>query len=100
VTEPTVSGIHDLKRIYDVACHFQIPAVLCINKFDVNLDNSKKIEDYCESNNINVVGKLPYDLIMTRAMVEEKSVIEFSNESSLYNGIIKMWEVIRGRLDV
>ena len=100
VTEPTLSGIHDLERIYDVACHFKIPAVVCINKFDVNLDNSKKIEDYCESNNIPVVGKLPYDLIMTKAMVEEKSIVEFSNESSLCDGIVDMWEEIRGRLDV
>jgi MinD superfamily P-loop ATPase len=100
VTEPTLSGIHDLKRIYDVACHFKIPAVVFINKFDVNLDNSKKIEDYCNSNNIPVVGKLPYDLIMTRAMVEEKSILEFSNESSLCDRIIDMWEEIRGRLEV
>ena len=100
VTEPTLSGIHDLERIYDVACHFKIPAVVCINKFDVNLDNSKKIEDYCESNNIPVVGKLPYDLIMTKAMVEEKCIVEFSNESSLCDGIVDMWDEIRGRLDV
>jgi MinD superfamily P-loop ATPase len=100
VTEPTLSGIHDLKRIYDVAYHFKIPAVVCINKFDVNLDNSKNIEDYCESNNLPVVGKLPYDLIMTKAMVEEKSIVEFSNESSLCNEIVDMWEIIRERLDV
>ena len=100
ITEPTLSGIHDLKRIYDVACHFKIPAIVCINKFDVNLDNSKKIEDYCTSNKIPVVGKLPYDLIMTKAMVEEKSIVEFSNESSLCDGIIDMWEEIRGRFDL
>jgi MinD superfamily P-loop ATPase len=100
VTEPTLSGIHDLERIYDVACHFKIPAVVCINKFDVNLDNSKKIEDYCKSKKIPIVGKLPYDLIMTKAMVVEKSIVEFSNESSLCDRIVDMWEEIRRRLDV
>jgi len=100
VTEPTLSGIHDLERIYDVAFHFKIPAGVCINKFDVNLDNSKNIEDYCESNKIPVVGKLPYDLIMTKAMVEEKSIVEFSNCSNLCNEITNMWEEIRRLLDV
>jgi MinD superfamily P-loop ATPase len=100
VTEPTLSGIHDLERIYDVACHFKIPAVVCINKFDVNLDNTKNIEDYCKSNKIPIVGKLPYNLIITKAMVEEKSIVEFSKESSLCDGIVNMWEEIRGRLDI
>jgi MinD superfamily P-loop ATPase len=100
VTEPTLSGIHDLERINGVACHFKIPAVVCINKFDVNLDNSKNIENYCKNNNIPVVGKLPYDLIMTKAMVEEKSIVEFSNDSGLCDGIVDMWEEIRRRLDV
>ena len=97
VTEPTLSGIHDLERIYGVANHFKIPAVVCINKFDVNLQNSEKIEEYCKKNNIAVVGKLPYDVSMTRAMVDEKSIIEYSN-GSLSDGIIKMWEEIKGIL--
>ena len=99
VTEPTLSGIHDLERIYGVANHFKIPAVVCINKFDVNLQNSEKIEGYCKKNNIAVVGKLPYDVSMTRAMVDEKSIIEYSN-GSLSDEIIKMWEKIKGILGV
>jgi MinD superfamily P-loop ATPase len=99
VTEPTLSGIHDLERIYDVACHFKMPAVVCINKFDVNSDNSKKIEDYCKSKKIPIVGKLPYDLIMTKAMVEEKSIVEFSNDSRLCDEIVNMWNQIKRRLN-
>ena len=100
VTEPTLSGIHDLERIYDVACHFKIPAVVCINKFDINFDNSEKIKNYCENNKIPVVGMIPYDLIMTKAMVKEKSVIEYYRESSLYDEVVKMWEKIGRRLHV
>ena len=94
VTEPTLSGIHDLKRILNVAHHFSIPALVCINKFDINLDNTKRIEEYCKDNNIDVVGKLPYDTVVTDAMVHEQSVIEFS-DCSLVNSIIKMWENMR-----
>jgi len=93
VTEPTLSGIHDLMRIYDVSGHFKIPAVVCINKYDVNLENTNKIEEHCKNNDIPIVGKLPYDVSMTRAMVAEKSVIEYSN-CSLSDEIIKMWEKI------
>jgi len=97
VTEPTLSAIHDLERILGVAYHFKIPAVVCINKFDINLDNTKKIEQYCKSNNINIVGKLPYDNIVTDAMIHEKTVVEYS-KGDFYNEIIKMWDKVNGRL--
>ena len=98
VTEPTLSAIHDLERILGVAYHFKIPAVVCINKYDINLDNTKKIESYCKSNNIDIVGKLPYDNIVTEAIVHGKTVVEFSN-GNFSNMIIDMWEDIRRRLN-
>ena len=99
VTEPTLSAIHDLERILGVAHHFQIPAVVCINKFNINLDNTKKIEHYCKNNNIDVVGKLPYDTIVTEAMIHEKNVIEFS-KGDFSDRIIDMWNNIQGGLVV
>jgi len=99
VTEPTLSAIHDLKRIFGVAHHFNIPAVVCINKFDINLDNTKKIETYCKSNNIEVVGKLPYDTSVTEAMIHEKNVIEYS-KGDFSEKIIEMWDKIQRRLVV
>ena len=98
VTEPTLSAIHDLERILGVANHFKIPAIVCINKFDINLDNTSKIENYCKSNGIDIVGKLPYDIIVTKSMIHEKNIIEYS-ENGFSNSIIKLWENIRRRLD-
>lgn len=97
VTEPTLSAIHDLERILGVAKHFKIPAVVCINKYTINLDNSKKIEQYCMDNNIPVVGKLPYDNVITKAMIHEQSIIEFS-DANLSHQIHKMWNNIQGVL--
>ena len=99
VTEPTLSAIHDLERILGVAYHFEIPAVVCINKYDINLDNTEKIEQYCKSNDIQVVGKIPYDNIVTEAMINEKSVVEFS-DGDLADRIIKMWNEIERMLFV
>jgi len=97
VTEPTLSAIHDLERILGVAYHFKIPAVVCINKCDINLDNTEKIEHYCKSNNIDVVGKLPYDTVVTEAMIHEKTVVEYS-DGDFSSNVIEMWNKIRRRL--
>jgi len=97
VTEPTLSAIHDLERVSGVANHFKIPAVVCINKCDINMDNTEKIEQYCKSNNMLVVGKLPYDTIVTEAMIHEKTVVEYL-EGDFSDVIIDMWNMIKGRL--
>jgi len=99
VTEPTLSAIHDLERILDVAAHFEIPAVVCINKYDINTENTEKIEQYCIEKNIDVVGKLPYNTVVTEAMIHEKTVIEYS-KGEFSNLIIEMWNNIRGRLKI
>ena len=93
VTEPTLSGIHDMGRILEVARHFNIPAVICINKTDINLENVNKIEEFCKNENLSVVGKLPYDNISTAAMIEGKTIIEHSN-GPLSTSIKKMWNNI------
>jgi len=97
VTEPTLSAIHDLERIFGVAHHFKIPAVVCINKFDINLVNTNKIEHYCISNKIEVVGRIPYDSVVTESMVNEKTIIEYDkgNFSDLINN---MWKKVFRRL--
>ncbi len=77
VTEPTLSGLHDLKRILQVADHFNIRAMVCINKFDINPDNTRMIENYCEEKGIELIGKIPYDPSVTRAMINVLSVAEY-----------------------
>ncbi len=99
VTEPTLSAIHDLKRIYDVTKHFKIPSLVCINKFDINLNNTNKIVRYCDSENLPIVGKIPYDITITRAMVNEKTVIEFS-DGDLSRHIRDMLGVIKRRINI
>ena len=98
VTEPTLSAIHDLERIFGVVYHFKIPAVVCINKFDINTDNSEKIENYCKTNNIYIVGKVPYNNIVTKAMIHEKTVVEYS-KGDFSKEIIKIWNIVRRRLN-
>jgi MinD superfamily P-loop ATPase len=95
VTEPTLSAIHDLERIIEVSNHFKIPALICINKYDINLENTKKIEEYCKNKKIEIVGKIPYDTIISDSMICEKTIIEYSKKE-ISNDIIKMWNKILG----
>ncbi|MCG7850829.1 MAG: (4Fe-4S)-binding protein, partial [ANME-2 cluster archaeon] len=97
VTEPTLSGIHDMERILGVAGHFNIPAVVCINKFDINPGNTQLIEKYCAKNGLDVVGKIPYDETPTMAMIKEMTIVEFSDNDFSKN-IEKIWENIKGKL--
>ena len=98
VTEPTLSAIHDLKRIQSVAAHFNIPAVVCINKYSINAENTKKIESYCKTHQLEVVGKIPYDKSVTDALIEEKTIMEHDN-SELKSCVQTLWNNVLRRLN-
>ncbi|MHC1582131.1 MAG: ATP-binding protein [Candidatus Syntropharchaeia archaeon] len=98
VTEPSQSGLHDLKRIMGVVEHFGIRTVVCINKYDINLEITEEIEKFCEEKRIEVVGKIPYDDSVTRAMVEGIPVVEFE-DSNAGEEIRKMWNRITQKFD-
>ncbi len=94
VTEPTLSGLHDLERILDVATHFGIGSVVCINKYDLSEKNSDRIAAFCQQRGVEIVGKIPYDSLVTAAMVAGLPVTEFS-EGAVSKRIRDMWERIQ-----
>lgn len=77
VTEPTVSGLHDLDRVARLAAHFGAPAVVCINKADLHPEMSRRIAAYCREHGLPVVGEVPYDVSVTTAQLARRSVVEF-----------------------
>ncbi len=97
VTEPTLSGIHDLGRILEVTEHFKVKSLVCVNKCDINLKNTADITEYCMKRGVNVVGKIPYDQVFTKAQIEGKTVIEY--EKTRVCDILKdMWAKIEKQL--
>ena len=92
VTEPTVSGIHDMERILELTNHFNVPAIICINKYDLNQKETEKIEAFARQKDIPVVGKIPFDLTFTKAMLEGKNVVEFDKNSSLVKLLEEIWK--------
>jgi len=98
VTEPTLSGIHDLKRVHQVAQHFNIPTAVCINKYTINEENTAAIEQYCKEHEL-FVDKLPYDPVFTEAMVQEKTVMELE-KTSLQQQITHLWSSLLKYFDL
>lgn len=97
VTEPTLSGIHDLERVVGVADHFDIPVMVCVNKHDINLLNTATIEAFCGKKGLEVAGRIPYEKKVTQAMVHKKSIIEYPC-GAVTEEVRTIWEKVSRRL--
>jgi len=98
VTEPTISGIHDLKRVYDLVKSFKIKAGCIINKFDINPEGSRKILDFLIEEKIEHIASIPYNVNFTKAMVNAKTIVEFDN-GKLKQLITESWEKIKNIIE-
>ena len=96
VTEPSASGLHDLERAVGLCRHFQVPVKVCINKVDINPSKTKEIEEYCQREGIEVVGKIPFDRKVIEALVEGKSPLEYPTAAR--EEIERVWERVKGAL--
>lgn len=94
VTEPTKSGLEDLKRVAALCSHFRVFTMVCINKYDINEEMARKIEEYAKKNKISLVGKIPYDDTVMKSINELKP-ITFYKESKASKAIEAMWENIK-----
>jgi len=92
VTEPTMSGIHDLDRALQLLNHFNILPLVCINQYDINRKNTEKIVEFCEKNKVEVAGKISFDPIVTEAMVAGKTIVEHSPENKVSQEIKTAWK--------
>ena len=91
VVEPTLSGIHDMERAIGLLSHFKIPSLVCVNKYDLDHENTRRISEFCASHSIEMVGKVPFDSLVTKAMVAGKSVVEYSPNSMVSKSIEELW---------
>jgi len=92
VTEPTMSGIHDLQRALQLQAHFNVTPLVCVNMYDINKDNTSKILRFCKENNIKVVGRIHFNPKVTEAMVNGKTIMEYAPESDVAKEIENLWK--------
>jgi MinD superfamily P-loop ATPase len=94
VAEPTVSGIHDMARAIELCRYFKVPVMVCINKFDLNPDNSDTIERMAREGGLPVVGRVPFDQAFTRAMMQGKTLLEYDGAGPAGVQLRQVWESI------
>ncbi len=98
ITEPTLSGLHDADRVIGVARHFGVLTKLIVNKYNLNVDMTKKIEAYCKNHNIEVIGKVPFDKSVVKAMVDGKTIIEYQ-DGKVKEEIVNIWGKLRTKAE-
>ena len=98
VTEPTLSGIHDLERVIGVCRHFGVPVLVCVNKYDLNEENTHRIESYCGNEGIEVAARISFDNVITEAIVQGLPVVEYSN-NKVTQQIKELWQIIPAKLE-
>jgi MinD superfamily P-loop ATPase len=94
VTEPGISGLSDLKRTVELVQGFKYPAMVLINKYDLNPEMTSRIEVFCDTVRIPVVGKLAFDPQMTEAMLNCKSIVEWMPQSETSKELRRIWNKI------
>ncbi len=94
VTEPTLSGIHDMERVVQLARHFKVPAMVCVNKFDLNLDLTRDIQNFAKNEGLPSVGNIPFDPIFTKAMVQGQTIFEYNGSSSAGKAVSEIWNTL------
>lgn len=92
VVEPSLSSLHDAKRLLQLSRHFSVPAYIIINKWDISPQLTKTMENEFQCMQVEVLGKLPYDAEFTKAMMEAKTVIEYHRNREIAISLFSIWK--------
>jgi len=97
VAEPSLSGLHDLVRVADLAGHFGIPMLVCINKWDINAELTERIEATAAERDIPLAGRVRYDPAVTAAQIQGRTVVEFT-QAGAAEDISRLWQRVASEL--
>jgi len=92
VAEPSVAGVHDMRRILQTTEHFGVQSIVCINKADLYAEGTKEIETYCQEQGIEVIGLIPFDLNITRAMASGDPVTVYEPDGEASQALREIWK--------
>lgn len=94
IVEPTLSGLHDMKRVTQLATHFRLPVMVCVNKYDINIDVTEQIEREVTEHGLDLVGRIPFNPVFVHSMVDGKNVFAYGKEPELLENIQSIWQKI------
>ena len=93
VTEPTLSGKHDLERVARLTANFGIKTLVCINKADINPEISRSISENAIKHGLKVIGNIPYDEAFTKAQIMKATLIEYTS-GDIAEKVKTMWREV------
>jgi MinD superfamily P-loop ATPase len=99
VTEPTPSGIHDLKRIVELTHHFQVKTALVVNKWDIHPGYTREMKQYCAEQNLIFLGEIPYETAITKAQKEAKTILDFAPDCAASAAIREIYTKLQNILE-
>ncbi len=97
ISEPTLSGLHDLRRVLELARHFKVAHGVIINKWDLNAKMSDEIERFCSREGITFLGKIPFDKTVVEALTNGKNIMEFKH-CKASESIANIWLQVEKKL--
>lgn len=97
VTEPTVSGVHDMGRVMELAAHFGVPAAVVINKADLNAKQAQRIEEIAQAHGARVIGRIPFDRAVNDALMAGQTVLEYGGGAAA-EAIRDVWQSLQEAL--
>ena len=98
VAEPSVSGIADMERIIQTASKFQTKTLVCVNKYNINIEKTKKIKDFCDKSDIPHIGEIPFDKEAIKAVNNGLTIADIECDSG--KEVKKLYEIIKEYLEV
>lgn len=98
ITEPTIAGVHDLYRIIQTTTHFRIPTLVVINKADIYPEGVIQIQTLCEESGVELMGQIPFDSLVTEAMLNGEPVTSYQPEAPSSQAIVTIWQNVSSRL--
>jgi MinD superfamily P-loop ATPase len=98
VTEPTVSGVHDAVRVFELCTFFNIRAGLVINKSDLNTAKADELKTLAEKADVDFLGRIPYDKTTTESQLLNKTIIEYDRSAPSSEAVIAIWQKIKEKI--
>jgi MinD superfamily P-loop ATPase len=98
VTEPTLSGLHDLERVAELTRHFGIPTLVCVNKWDLNPEVCERIEARARERGLGLAGRVRYDHAFTEAQIRGKAVVEYGQDGCAAD-LRAVWATVEAHLN-
>ena len=99
VAEPTAAGIHDMRRVFETTEHFNVKTIVCINKANIYPEGTAEIEAYCQEHCIEIIGNIPFDPLVTEAMVQGQAVTVYRPEAPASQALATIWNELVFQLE-